>query len=339
MRRWFDGHLDLAMLAEEGRNMVLPASECGGPYPPASVCFPSLREGGIVECLGTIFTEADGKGPASYLAGDSSAANAAGARQLRRYHEWAGAGLLDLVDLRGLVIAGGGSAPLKVRILMECADPIRTPGELSWWVERGVCAIGLAWARGSRYAGGNSNAGVGLSDLGKELLREMARLGVVHDLSHLSQKATEDVFEFDAREHVQVRIVASHSNSRAVIGDGRERHITDETIREISRRGGVVGLNLCSAFLGKECWDSGRATTQDCVRHLEHMAEVAGRRDFLALGSDMDGGFSAERLPAGIDLPRDLERLAASLRSVGWSESEVDGFAGGNWARFWHASH
>jgi membrane dipeptidase len=220
---------------------------------------------------------------------------------------------------------------------MECADPIRTPAELGWWVERGVCAIGLAWARGSRFAGGNSNTGVGLTDLGRELLREMARLGVVHDLSHLSQKATDDVFEFDAELAAgdRARIIASHSNSREVMGDARERHVSDDTVREIARRGGIVGLNLCSAFLGSACWDSGRATIDDCVKHLEHMATAVGRRDFLALGSDMDGGFSAERLPRGVDLPRDLEKLAAGLGARQWSDAEVDGFAQGNWLRFW----
>lgn len=323
------------MLAEEGRNMALPVPQCKGPYPPPSVSFPSLREGGVAECLATIFTEADGKGPASYPAGDASAAHDAGVRQLRRYHEWAGAGLVDVIGADGKIVAGSGGAPLKVRILMECADPIRTPAELGWWVDRGVCAIGLAWARGSRYAGGNSNTGLGLTDLGRELLRQMARLGVVHDLSHLSQKATEDVFEFDAREPQPARIIASHSNSREVMGDGRERHLSDDTVREIARRGGVIGLNLCSAFLGKECWDTGRATLADCVSHLEHLAQVAGRRDFLALGSDMDGGFSAERLPHGIDLPSHLEKLAAALHTHGWAARDVDGFASANWGTFW----
>ena len=65
------------------------------------------------------------------------------------------------------------------------------------------------------------------------------------------------------------------------------------------------------------------------------MCEVVGHRRTIGLGSDMDGGFSASKLPEGIDLPCDLATLAAELRARGWSEGDVEGFAWGNWARFW----
>jgi membrane dipeptidase len=177
------------------------------------------------------------------------------------------------------------------------------------------------------------NSGVGISALGRELVGEMARLGVVHDLAHLSQKATEEAMEISNSP----RLINSHSNSRAVLGDGRERHLEDETVRELARRAGVIGLNLCSAFLAAGRWDEGRATIDDCVRHLDHMAQLVGQTDFLALGSDMDGGFSAARMPDGIDLPRDLEKLSCALRGHGWSEGAVAGFSWGNWERFWGA--
>jgi membrane dipeptidase len=150
----------------------------------------------------------------------------------------------------------------------------------------------------------------------------------VHDASHLNDRSLDELFGATDR-----MVVATHSNSREVMGDGRERHLTDGAIREIARRGGVIGLNLCSSFLHPSCWGGGRASIDDAVRHVEHVCEVAGDRAHVGLGSDMDGGFAADRLPEGIDAPADLARIAEALRGRGWSDGEIAGFARGNWAR------
>jgi len=346
-RRWFDAHLDLAWLAEVGRDMHVEPEEARGRLHPAAVTLPSLAEGGVRACLGTIFTESvvDSSSPGAetgafaYPAGDAEAARGAGVRQLKLYHAWRDAGLISLLPGRvcsaGVAAqgSGDGEAPLAVGILVECADPIREPDALGWWVERGVIAIGLTWANGSRYAGGNAGGG-GLTDLGRELIRGMEELGVVQDISHLSQRALDDVL--DATD---ATVVATHSNCRALLGGdgakGWQRHLPDEAIAEIARRGGVVGLNLCSNFLARMEGKPRRATIDECCAHIEHMCEVIGDRAHVGLGSDMDGGFSAAWLPRGIDRPADLEKLAEALGSRGWTEAEVEGFAWGNWARFW----
>src|SRR5690606_23338569 len=129
-------------------------------------------------------------------------------------------------------------------------------------------------------------------------------------------------------------VIATHSNARALLGAG-ERHLPDDAIREISRRGGVIGLNLYSAFLAPGLAESGRATIDDCIRHIEHICDVAGGRGHIGLGSDIDGGFAADRLPDGIDLPRDLARLAEALQARGWSDGDIGPLAWGAWARFW----
>ncbi len=364
---WFDAHLDLAYLALCGRDMrSANLATCGGPDVPAGVTLPSLRDGGVGWALATIFTEADGKDePISYPSGDVEAAHRAGLAQLRVYEAWAKAGEVELPGAPSPGDVAGGRAPevalpapsasprgasgaLRAGILIEGADPIRSADELGWWRARGVVVIGLAWAKASRYAGGNATE-LGLSEAGRVLVREMDRLGVVHDVSHLSDAALADLLRATDRP-----VIASHSNCRSILtsaplacgshGSGiamTQRHLTDETIREIVRRGGVVGVNLFSPFLVAGGGRDRRATIGEAVAHVERLCDLAGDREHVGLGSDMDGGFSAAKLPEGINRPADLARLGDALAARGWTEREIGGFASGNWRRFFarHAPH
>jgi len=345
MLRWFDAHLDLAYLAECGRNMLEPPERAAGPHLPAAVTFPALREGGVLVCLGTIFTEPDGEDAVGYPAGDAERARAVGVRQMERYERWARDGVIALWghDPRwaqpGLHLPGGSMTPdgdgvPSLGVLIEGADPIRSPDELAWWVGRGVVAIGLTWARSSRYAGGNSTED-GLTDLGRAMIPAMDALGVVHDLSHLSDRAMDELLSRTDRP-----VMASHSNCRVLLDGKNQRHLRDGSIREIARRGGVIGLNLVRNFIkvGLNRDDpTDRPSIDDAVRHVEYICEVAGHRRAVGLGTDMDGGISADDLPAGIDRPRDLGKISEALRARGWSENEVRGFEFDNWARFFSA--
>ncbi len=367
---FFDAHLDLAYLTELGRDMHTGLSDCRGKLLPAAVTLPSLRDGGVRGCLGTIFTEALAAGgqtdapESAYPVGDTIAAWRAGMRQLKLYHAWRDAGVIELMGRRcsaGFQPAHCGAgfqpaqveecaqagslhhnvaAPLLLGILMECADPIETPDQLDEWAEGGVIAIGMAWWRGSRYAAGNGVSkgdADGLTELGRELATGMDRLGVVHDLSHLSQRATDDLLV-----HTDATVIASHSNCRALL-DGEvnpywQRHLSDETIAEIGRRGGMVGLNLVRNFI-KTGLDrhnpKDRPTIAETIAHVEHVCSVMGHRRGVGLGTDMDGGIKATDLPKGIDSPSDLVKLCEALRDRGWSDEEIDGFAWKNWAGFW----
>ncbi len=364
---WFDAHLDLAYLAVSGRDMLAPLDRGAEPHAPAAVTLEELKPdagrgwGGVRFALATVFAEPDGTGPEGYPAGDVERAYRVGRAQLEVYLTWRDRGLvaLDLGrvlrsepgvgEIRGgMGVAEAVEAPIGRRVeralsrrgpalhfgvLIENADPVRSPGELGWWVERGVVAVGLAWAKPSRYAGGNSTQ-LGLTDLGREMVAEMDRLGVVHDVSHLSDRALEELLGATDRA-----VIASHSNCRSLLGGGgvgeNQRHLRDETIAEIGRRGGVVGLNLFSRFLRAGIGEGERATVGECIAHVEHVCGVMGHRRGVGLGSDMDGGFSAASLPGGINRPRDLGRLAEGLRGRGWSDEEIEWFAWGNWARFW----
>ena len=356
MPQFFDAHLDLGYLAEVGRDMHAALDDCRGRLLPAAVTLPSLREGGVRACLATIFTEAidPEKGTdtpeAAYPEGDPLAAWRAGMRQLKLYQAWAEAGVIEFMGQRptntALAHAHGAAdtrseprqrdAPLLLGILMECADPIETPEQLGEWADAGVIAIGMAWWRGSRYAGGNGLGGP-LTDAGRELATRMDELGVIHDLSHLSQRATDDLLAHSDRV-----VIASHSNCRSLLGGESnpdwQRHLSDETIAEIGNRGGLVGLNLVRNFIRaglKRDDPKDRPTLGDAIAHVEHVCEVMGHRHGVGLGTDMDGGITADELPSGINTPSDLTKLCDSLADRGWTDDEVDGFAWGNWSRFW----
>lgn len=351
---WFDAHLDLAYLAVAGRDMTAPLEAIQQRDATAAVTLPALAAGQVRFALGTIFTEVDGTGPEGYPIGDVERAFAVGRAQLEAYLTWRDKGLIALDRFKamkntpgtGEIRGGMGVASvvpfslarrlarlpkqpaLHIGILMENADPIRSPEELGWWKDRGLVAIGMSWAKSSRYAGGNSTED-DLTDLGRGLVREMDRLGIVHDASHLSDRAFAGLCEATDK-----RIIASHSNARALLGDpNNQRHLTDAQIREIVRRGGIIGLNLFAKFIHPSVADTGRPTVDQAVAHVEHICAIAGDRAYVGLGSDMDGGFGADRLPEGVNTPSDLGRLIDALRARNWSDDDILGFVCGNWMR------
>jgi membrane dipeptidase len=216
---------------------------------------------------------------------------------------------------------------------------------LNWWVERGVSVIGMAWARGSRYTAGNAERGPtgvpGLAPMGLELARAMDAAGVVHDLSHLSWHAIDDLFTL-----TDASVIASHSNCSALLewpargakegAAPSQRHLLDEHIREIGKRGGVVGLNLVRFFIrsGLRRDDpNDRPSVDEAADHVEHVCAIMGHRRGVGLGSDLDGGITRDDLPAGLSSHLDMPLISDALRRRGWSDADVANFEWGNWAR------
>jgi membrane dipeptidase len=207
---------------------------------------------------------------------------------------------------------------LAAVLLMEGADPIETPAQLGAWTDRGVRIIGPAWGR-TRYSGGTGAPG-GLTELGRRLLKAMRRKRVILDLSHMAEQAVADAFAM-----WRGPIMASHSNARALVpGD---RQLTDETVAEIARRGGVVGVSFYEHHLRAR----GRSTLDDVVEHLVHHARAAGGPEHVGIGTDLDGGFDARHAP--IDSLAKLKELPARLR-LQFNRSQVEGIMGTNWLSF-----
>jgi membrane dipeptidase len=315
---WIDGHLDLGYLAVCGRDLRSPCTADSG----GCISLPALREAGVRIAFGTIYTAPGDAGPAGYPSSeDADAAERRALEQLDVYRRLESTGEISIVRTRADLTFDG---PLpKIVLLMEGADPIRSPDYADHWFDWGVRIVGLTWSAGTRYAGGNRNGGP-LTKLGIELVHALDRCGIAHDASHLSDAAFDGLLE-----HASGPVVATHSNARALL-DENERHLRDDQIRAIAAQDGIVGLNLFTRFLALDR----RATIDDCITHVEHVANVMGHRRGIALGSDMDGGFGPGMLPEGLDHPRYLQALADALLGHGFADDDVTRFAHGNWRRF-----
>ena len=318
-----DGHLDLAYLVLQGVQLERPSADPQR----FGVNLPALRAGGVGLALGTIFTEHGSSEAWGYRADDDGReAHEAGLRQLRVYQGLEAAGAIRVVRRRDDLTALGDEGPLRVVLLMECADPIRAPDEARWWFDAGVRVVGMAWAHGSRYCGGNMRHGP-LTAQGRELVQAFDALGVLHDASHLSRESFDDLMQATDR-----RVVASHSNCAALTADV-PRHLTDAQVRAIAARDGLCGLNLFGKFLASDR----PATLDDAVRHVLHVRALAGD-GAIALGSDFDGGFTPLDCPEGARRPEELPQLDAALERAGVTGAALEGFQSANWLRVLQAA-
>ena len=182
------------------------------------------------------------------------------------------------------------------------------PGRLDEAYEAGVRMATLTWNHKNALAG-SCHTGEGLSAQGREFVRRAQKLGIIIDVSHLSERAFWDVCELSEKP-----IVASHSNSRAVCP--HPRNLTDEQFRTICQLGGTAGINLYGPFLSERA-----ATLDDVCRHIEHFCALGGA-SHVALGGDLDG---CDTLPAGFSGVEDYEKLADALSSRGYPEEIIRG--------------
>jgi membrane dipeptidase len=184
----------------------------------------------------------------------------------------------------------------------------------------------LAWDD-TRYADGDWQAKGGLTDDGRFLLEIMAQYNFILDLTHMSDKAI-----FEALDRYEGPIIASHSNARSLVpGD---RQLNDDQIRLIGERGGVIGAVLFNKFLraGQAMGDPKHLVTLDhVVAHIDHVCQLLGSATYVGIGSDLDGGFGREDIPAEMDSIADEPLIATKLAGHGYSETDVANIMGGNW--------
>jgi membrane dipeptidase len=303
-----DGHEDIAQtLLETGREYGAPAPEGH------ALSLPDAKRGGIGVLIATIFaTEGYWKQWNPQEAAE---------RQIALYDDLLARHEEDLFRLesRGDLSLCRAGGPIGVVHLMEGADPLRRPDELGRWVERGVRLVGLAWNTPNRWSGGCNDDG-GVTEGGRRLLDEMRRLHVVPDLSHLNPVAFDDVLAHD-----EGLVVASHSNAHAL--RPHRRNLTDDQIRRIGARGGLVGVILYAPFL-----TDGEATLDTVVAHIEHMTALVGP-DHVGIGSDLDGGFRTDKVPREIRTVADLGRIGDRLRERNWTDTDIGKVLGENWLR------
>jgi len=185
----------------------------------------------------------------------------------------------------------------------------------------GVRSVTLTWNHRNALADGVADArtGGGLSEFGAAAVREMQRLGMLVDVSHLSEAGFWHVLET-----VEKPIIASHSNARALCD--HRRNLTDEQIKALAAAGGVMGLNLAPSFVAQRGQD---ADLEAALDHVDHVVGLVGDRH-VGLGMDLDG---IEATPKGFDDVSDLPRLTQGLFARGHDEEAVRRILGGNFLR------
>ena len=220
--------------------------------------------------------------------------------------------------------------PVGLVVLMEGAEGVEDPAELEEWWRLGLRLIGPAWA-GTRFCGGTREPGP-LTPEGFALLERMAEFGFALDISHMDEKAVLQALDIYPRA-----VVASHSNALTLLkGSESNRHLTDRVIQGLIERDGVIGVLPFNNFL-RLGWqeDGGReaVSLDHLVAHIDLICQMAGNARHAALGSDFDGGFGVQSVPAEIDTIADLQKLAPRLSERGYSPADIAAIFSGNWLR------
>lgn len=165
----------------------------------------------------------------------------------------------------------------------------------------------LGWNE-SNVLTGSHKTGEGLTDLGREYVKTAQSLGMLIDVSHISDKGFWDIMDI-----TQKPVVATHSNSRAVCGNSR--NLTDDMFRAICRTEGVAGFNQCAAFVGE------KPTLDTACDHILHFLELDPEGKHIALGGDLDG---CEELPEGFEGVQSYPALAQRLLERGVTQQMVE---------------
>jgi membrane dipeptidase len=226
--------------------------------------------------------------------------------------------------------------PIGYILTLEGADSIVTLKHLERSYAQGLRALGPAHYGPGIYAQGTEASG-GLGQRGRELLKEMERLGIILDVTHLCDESF-----WEALDHFQGRIWASHSNCRALVPHNRQ--FSDEQIKVLIQRGAVIGGAL-DAWMMMPGWVRGQTTPQAAglklerlIDHLDHICQLAGNVRHCGIGSDLDGAFGREQAPADLESIADLSRLAGLLSARGYSAKNIELIMHGNFIRFLKAA-
>lgn len=357
----FDGHLDLAMnalLHERDQTLSVAAlrqREAAGVDDTrgvATVSLPELREAGAAVVVATLIARVKSNlDPARPLRRDTldypdaSMAYAVAQGQLAYYRLLEARGEIRIITdapsldahLADWQHVDTARKPVGVILLMEGADPIVEPGQIHAWATEGLRVLGLAHYGKGRYAAGTPSMDPDsleqdgpLSPMAYELLEQMAKLPMALDLTHLG-----DTSFMQASEAFDGPMCASHSNCRTLADTVRQ--LTDEQIKQITHRGGVIGMAMHKGMIHWPGDNPPRAAValSQVVEHVDHICQLAGSAAHVGLGTDLDGGFGSEACPHDLNDYRDLHKLGSLLAGRGFSDADIAGFFHGNWLRFY----
>lgn len=345
-----DAHLDLAWNALQWNRDIQhsvytirtgESNLSGAGRGQGTVALPEMRRGRVALCFATLLARSTGRTLQNLDYSSAYQAYGAAQGQLAYYRALHEAGEVRLIrnasELEEHIATWeqweGDISRAQPRvglvISMESADPILAPEQLPAWKEAGVRLIGPAHYGPGRYAGGTSTE-LGLGFEGKELLREMDRLGILLDLTHFSDEAF-----WEAIDLFGGSILASHSNCRALVP--HQRQFDNRQIHAIISRNGVIGVALDNWMI-RPGWtrgarDNERVTLAHVADHIDHICQLAGNSRHAAIGSDLDGGFGREQSPADLDTIADLQKIPEILSGRGYRDEDIAEIIYGNWLR------
>jgi membrane dipeptidase len=333
----FDGHNDTLLRLELAARSGTPCDFAGGAEG-LHIDLPRARQGGFAGGLFAMFTPSrvmraqeqfDAADPANFAPVPQEAALSFTLSLFARLRRLA----RDLPDdLAICPDAGSARAAMQSgRVAMvphvegaECIDTDLNALELLH--AAGLRSLGLVWSRPNAFGDGapmeaqeTVEPGAGLTDSGRALVRECERLGIMVDLSHLTEAGFWDVAKIATKP-----LVATHSNAHALCPSAR--NLTDRQLAAIAESGGVVGLNFHAGFLRPDCRDDPDTPLIVMLQHLDHLLEVLGENG-VALGSDYDGC----KVPAEIADVAGLPNLVAAMRQAGYGEPLIRRICRDNW--------
>jgi membrane dipeptidase len=365
---FFDGDYPMAHGALDlNRNLTVPIGEARAvpdkepdsrwPNTGIMATLPEMRRGRVAGALVKVVGRI--KRPHSPLWGYNSGEGAYAAAQghLAYYRILARRGEVCLLRTRrefaehfaqwaAFDVNGGDTSALPIGFVlgMEGADPILWPEQVEDWWADGLRVVSLTHYGVSSYAHGTGTSG-GLTPQAKPLLRAMARLGMILDLTHIADEGF-----WQALALFDGPVLASHQNCRALVAG--ERQFSDEQLRAIIERGGVIGASMDTWMLysdGQLDWARAgiserrdifprqAVTLAHVADHIDHVCQLAGNADHAAIGGDTDGQGGVEGAPAEVDAVADYQQLAGILTHRGYDQSAIEQIMFGNWLRFYTA--
>lgn len=347
-----DAHLDLAMNAIEwNRDLSRPLNEIRGremhmkdkpDRGKGTVCLPELRKGRIGLVVATQLSRYTP--PGSSLAGWNSPqqAWAMTQAQLAWYKEMEALDeMKQITNLRQLddhlalwddSTINDDTKPVGYILSLEGADSLVDISYLHRAYEYGLRAVGLSHFGPGRYAPGTKTEG-SITPMGKELLKEMSNLNLILDVTHLTDEGFTEALEL-----YQGPVWASHCNVRKIAPT--QRQLSDEQIKLLIGRDAVIGGML-------DCWAMDirfidtvsdpwqlNIKLENLVDHWDHICQIAGNSDHIAIGSDLDGIFGTEQAPWDMNSIADLQKYQSILLRRGYKQEEVENIFHNNWLRF-----
>jgi membrane dipeptidase len=311
---------------------------------------PEMRRGGIAAALAKICVRIQRQESPlpGYRSGEAACAVAHG--ELAYYRILESRGFVRILQTRRELTrhmdswsaaADHSDLPVGLILGLEGADPILWPGQMRDWRNLGVRLVSLSHYGVSTYCHGTGTGTEGgLFPAATELLHEMDSMGLILDLTHMSDASVREALDIFSGP-----VLASHQNCRALVAG--ERQFPDDILQAIIERGAVVGVSMDTWMLyrpginwadipnnRRNLFPREGITLNDVADHIDHICQLAGDSNHAAIGGDTDGQGGRDGAPAEIDTVADYQKLADVLARRDYTDRDIENIMHRNWRRF-----